>query len=145
MLKTKRVFICYIGFCDNVRSLDLDPFLGPYTQQTEGLWKEITFFISEDLIKKLIPQNKMVANTILENQLEEERQEKIQETLNELAGDEVEIKGVDEKKKNANQGKMDIEEIQLTEKELDGKEIAKPRGIEKFTGRIYFTRTDKRS
>lgn len=118
-----------------MRNLDLDPYLGAYSQESKSLWKESTFFITEDLIAKLVPKNKLIGNTLMENRLEEERQKLVEETISKLAGDEEEVRGTaPSQARNPSPGNaMDEEHSGLA---LDAKELPKPRGLESFSGRL---------
>ena len=121
------------GYCESVRNLDLDPFLGPYCQEGKALWKESTYFVTEDLVNKLVPKNKLIGNTLMENRLEEERQKAIEETINKLAGDEEEVKGTAARPEKPPTSSDAMQEEQV-DRELDRKELPKPRGLESFSG-----------
>lgn len=120
-----------------MRNLDLDPYLGPYSQESKALWKESTYFVTEDLINKLVPKNKLIGNTLLENKLEEERQKSIEETINKLAGDEEEVRGTAPKPAKLTSSRTDnAMQEETMDHELDKKELPKPRGLERFSGSL---------
>ena len=65
--------------------MELDAYLGAYNYELAALWQDTTKHIDQQLLLKLVPDYKMVPNTLLENRMHEVRQEQLQMQVEQLA------------------------------------------------------------
>ena len=67
------------------RNMELDAYLGAYNYELWELWQDSTKHIDQALLCKLVPDYKMVPNTLLENKMHELREEELQMKVEILA------------------------------------------------------------
>lgn len=119
-------------YCEAVRHMEIDAYLGAYNHEQTAVWKESTMYISQSLIKKLVGQN-TIASTIVEQKFEAIRLEKEESMITQIAGNEDDEKVMAKPKSHieveGSKNMMDIEE-------MDERPALEPKGLDQFNSKF---------
>lgn len=119
-------------YCEAVRHMEIDAYLGAYNQEQAAIWKESTLYVSPTLIKKMVGQN-TIASTIVEQRLESIRLEKEENLITQIAGNEEDSKVMKLARPN-----MDLEDAgeEMDTEDIGDKKLLEPKGVEQFSSRL---------